>query len=92
MTKSLVSGEAATAAHESPEHLPEQDTNWKMQAPGLFGSRAVVLPGLIFFIFSLLMSLCCSLLRKLFKGSDANEQVSRYVRQSHIMGARKRIS
>jgi len=66
--------------------------NRKMQACGLFGSRTVVLQSLVFFIFSPLMNLCSSLLRKAFKGSDANEQVSHYGRQSHIMGTRKRIS
>lgn len=76
MTRSAGSGKIATSAHESPEHLPVKDTNWKTQAHGLFGSGAVVLQGLVFFIFSLLMSLCDGFLRKAFKGSDANEQVS----------------
>lgn len=40
-----------------------------------FGSRAVVLRGLVFFIFSFLMILCSGLHRKAFKASDANEQV-----------------
>lgn len=73
MTRSARSGKIATSA---PEHLPVKDTDWKTQAHGLFGSGAVVLQGLVFFIFSLLMSLCDGFLRKAFKGSDANEQVS----------------
>lgn len=54
MKRSAGSGKTATSAHESPEHLPVQDTNWKTQAHDLFGSGAVVLQGLgvFFFLFS----------------------------------------
>lgn len=65
MTRSAGSGKTATSAHESPEHLPAQDTNWKTQAHDLFGSGSVVLQGLVFFIFSLLMILCSGLLRSI---------------------------
>ena len=43
----------ATSAHESPEHLPVQDTSWKTQTHDFFWSGAVVLQGLVFFYFLL---------------------------------------
>lgn len=75
MIRSACSGKTDTSAQESPEHLPVQYTNWNTQAHGLFGTGAVALQGLVFFTFSLLMILCSGL-RKAFKGSDPNEQVS----------------